>query len=86
MGILEQDNGVKSILVNIFGGILRCDILVNAVITAAKKKNLKKPIVLRLKGTNSELANEIIQASGLKNIIYCSDLDKAARKAVEIAV
>lgn len=52
--LLNSDINVKSILVNIFGGILRCDILVKAIISATEKYNLTKPIVLRLKGTNFE--------------------------------
>lgn len=55
--ILNQDENVKSILVNIFGGILRCDLLVSAIIKASEKYNLKKSIVLRMKGTNSEEVN-----------------------------
>jgi succinyl-CoA synthetase beta subunit len=58
--LLNNDPDVKSILVNIFGGILRCDLLVNAIIKATEKYNLKKAIVLRLKGTNSELVRKII--------------------------
>lgn len=52
--LLNHEENVRSILVNIFGGILRCDLLVSAIITATEKYNLKKPIVLRLKGTNFE--------------------------------
>jgi len=52
--ILNHDENVKSILVNIFGGILRCDLLVSAIVKATEKYNLRKSIVLRMKGTNSE--------------------------------
>ena len=55
--LLNNSSDVKSILVNIFGGILRCDLLVSAIIKATEKYNLKKTIVLRLKGTNSEIVN-----------------------------
>jgi succinyl-CoA synthetase beta subunit len=58
--LLNQEKDVKSILVNIFGGILRCDLLINAIIKATEKYNLKKPIVLRLKGTNSDKVKNII--------------------------
>lgn len=80
--ILNQDTQVKSILVNIFGGILRCDVLVQALIKGTEKYNLKKPIVLRLKGTNSQEAAEIIRNSGLKNIEFNDDLDQAAKLIV----
>lgn len=83
--LLNNDPEVKSILVNIFGGILRCDLLVNAIIKATEKYGLSKSIVLRLKGTNSELANEIIKKSNVKNIVYIQDLDDAAKKSVELA-
>jgi succinyl-CoA synthetase beta subunit len=81
--ILDRDPEVKSILVNIFGGILRCDLLVNAIIKASEKYNLSKNIILRLKGTNSDLASQIIKNSNYKNIQFIQDLDKAARVSVE---
>jgi succinyl-CoA synthetase beta subunit len=83
--LLNSDKEVKSILVNIFGGILRCDLLVNAIIKATEKYNLTKSIVLRLKGTNSDKANDIIKASGIKHIIYIQDLDEAAKRSVQLA-
>jgi succinyl-CoA synthetase beta subunit len=83
--LLNNDKEVRSILVNIFGGILRCDLLVNAIIKATEKYNLTKNIVLRLKGTNADKASEIIQKSNYKNIIFIQDLDQAAKKSVEMA-
>ncbi len=83
--LLDSAPEVKSILVNIFGGILRCDLLVNAIIKAYQKYNLQKSIVLRLKGTNSEKANEIIRNSGIKNIVYIQNLDDAAKMSVKLA-
>lgn len=80
--LLNDDTQVKSILVNIFGGILRCDELVKAIIKGTEKYNLKKPIVLRLKGTNSEIAADLIKKSNLKNIEFCDDLDKATKIVV----
>jgi len=80
--ILNQDSQVKSILVNIFGGILRCDVLVEAIIKGTEKYNLKKPIVLRLKGTNSDIAAELIRKSNFPHIQFCDDLDKATQLAV----
>lgn len=83
--LLNSDPEVKSILVNIFGGILRCDLLVNAIIKATEKYKLSKSIVLRLKGTNADQANEIIKSSNVKNIYFLQNLDEAAKKSVEIA-
>ncbi len=83
--ILNKDQEVKSILVNIFGGILRCDLLVGAIIKAKEKYNLSKNIILRLKGTNADKASEIIKNSNVKNIQFIQDLDKAARVSVECA-
>jgi len=81
--ILNKDNQVKSILVNIFGGILRCDDLVNAIIKGTTQYNLKKPIVLRLKGTNSKEARELIKKSNFSHIQFCDDLDLATKLAVD---
>ena len=83
--ILNNDPEVKSILVNIFGGILRCDLLVGAIIKATEKYNLSKSIILRLKGTNADKASEIIRNSNYANIQFIQDLDKAAKMSVECA-
>ncbi len=80
--ILNKDKQVESILVNIFGGILRCDDLVNAIIKGTKEYGLKKPIVLRLKGTNSKEASELIKKSNFSHIKFCDDLDQATKLAV----
>lgn len=84
--ILNKDDQVKSILVNIFGGILRCDLLVGAIIKATEKYNLKKNIILRLKGTNADKASDIIRESNIKNIRFIEDLDQAAKVSVETAM
>ena len=81
--ILNTDPEVTSILVNIFGGILRCDNLVNAIIKATDKYNLSKNIILRLKGTNADIASDIIKNSNNKNITFIQDLDQAAKISVE---
>lgn len=90
--LLNNDKNVKSILVNIFGGILRCDLLVSAIIKGTEKYNLKKNIVLRLKGTNADQvfyliiqASELIKSSDVKNITFIPDLDTAARTSVDLA-
>jgi succinyl-CoA synthetase beta subunit len=82
--ILDQDPKVKSILVNIFGGIMRCDVVAEGIVQASKVLGMKKPVVVRLVGTNVEKGKKIIADSGLK--IYANDdLNAAAKKAVELA-
>ena len=73
---------VKGILVNIFGGIMRCDIIAEGVIAAVKEVGLKVPLVVRLEGTNVELGKKIISDIGL-NVIPADDLDDAAQKIVK---
>ncbi|RHY95260.1 hypothetical protein DYB37_008158 [Aphanomyces astaci] len=82
--ILNADTQVKSILVNIFGGIMRCDVIAAGIIAAVKDLGMKKPIVIRLQGTNVEKARALIENSGFRMIV-ANDLDDAAQKAVKIA-
>jgi succinyl-CoA synthetase beta subunit len=79
--IITSDPNVKGILVNIFGGIMRCDVIAEGVIAAVKEVGLKVPLVVRLEGTNVELGKKIINESGL-NVISADDLDDAAQKVV----
>jgi succinyl-CoA synthetase beta subunit len=79
--IITADAKVKGILVNIFGGIMRCDIIAEGVIAAVKEVGLKVPLVVRLEGTNVEVGKNIIAESGL-NVIAADDLDDAAQKIV----
>ena len=79
--IITADPNVKGILVNIFGGIMRCDVIAEGVIAAVKEVGLKVPLVVRLEGTNVELGKAIIRNSGL-NVISADDLDDAAQKIV----
>jgi succinyl-CoA synthetase beta subunit len=79
--IILSDEAVKGILVNIFGGIMRCDIIAEGVVAAAKALSLTKPLVVRLAGTNVEEGKKILSHSGLK-IIPADDLDDAAMKIV----
>ena len=81
--IILSDKNVKGILINIFGGIMRCDVLAQGVIEAAKETNLSVPLVVRLAGTNVELGKEILKKSKLK-IISASNLADAAKKIVEV--
>ncbi|MFT5049884.1 MAG: succinyl-CoA synthetase beta subunit [Chlamydiales bacterium] len=77
--ILLSDDNVKGVLVNIFGGIMKCDIIANGVIEAVKQIDLKVPLVVRLEGTNVEKGRELLEGSGLP-IIGATDLDDAAKK------
>ncbi|AIL65298.1 Succinyl-CoA ligase [ADP-forming] subunit beta [Rickettsiales bacterium Ac37b] len=80
--IILSDKNVKAILINIFGGIMRCDIIAEGVIAAAKEVGLSVPLVVRLAGTNVDLGKEILSNSGLK-IIAADDLGDAADKIVK---
>ena len=73
---------MKGILINIFGGIMRCDIIAEGVIAAVKEVGLQVPLVVRLEGTNVELGKKIIRESGL-NVISADNLDDAAQKIVK---
>jgi succinyl-CoA synthetase beta subunit len=79
--IITADPNVKGILVNIFGGIMRCDIIAEGVIAAVKEVGLQVPLVVRLEGTNVDLGKKIIRESGL-DVIPADDLDDAAQKIV----
>jgi succinyl-CoA synthetase beta subunit len=80
--IITADPNVKGILVNIFGGIMKCDVIAEGVIAAVKEVGLQVPLVVRLEGTNVELGKKIINESGL-NVISADDLEDAARKIVK---
>jgi len=83
--ILEKDPKVKAILVNIFGGIMRCDVVASGIIAAAKRVNVKVPIVVRLEGTKVNEAKKLLAESGI-DVINASDLDDAAEKAAQAAL
>ena len=80
--IILSDKNVKGILINIFGGIMRCDVLAKGVVEAAKETNLSVPLVVRLAGTNVKLGKEILEKSNLK-IISANNLSDAAKKIIE---
>ena len=80
--IITSDPQVKGILVNIFGGIMRCDVIAEGVIAAVKEVGLEVPLVVRLEGTNVDKGKDIIASSGL-NVIAANDLDDAAQKIVK---
>ena len=79
--ILTSDDNVKGILINIFGGIMKCDVIAQGTVDAVKEVGLEVPLVVRLEGTNVEKGKEIINGSGL-NVIAADDLDDAAQKIV----
>ena len=79
--LILSDKKVKGILINIFGGIMRCDVLAQGVVEAAKESNIKVPLVVRLAGTNFEQGKKILDKSGLK-ILSASDLNDAAKQIV----
>jgi succinyl-CoA synthetase beta subunit len=79
--IITSDPNVKGILVNIFGGIMRCDVVAEGVVAAVREVGLTVPLVVRLEGTNVELGKKIIKSSGL-NVVSADDLDDAAQKIV----
>lgn len=81
--IILSDEKVEGIFVNIFGGIMRCDVIANGVVEAAKQVSLDKPLVVRLEGTNVELGKEILQKSGL-NIVAADSMADGAKKIVEL--
>ena len=83
-GIILSDSNVKAVLINIFGGIMRCDIVARGVVEAAKSMRLEVPIVVRLEGTNLEQGQEILQASGL-SLTVASGMRDAAEKVVRLA-
>lgn len=80
--ILTADEKVKAILVNIFGGIMKCDVIASGIVNAAKQVQLKVPVIVRLEGTNVEQGKRILKESGMK-LITAEDLDDAAEKAVK---
>jgi succinyl-CoA synthetase beta subunit len=83
-GILLADPAVKAVLINIFGGILRCDMLAAGVVDATRELNVKAPIVIRMEGTNVEEGRRILQESGL-NFTVAEDMKDAAEKVVALA-
>jgi succinyl-CoA synthetase beta subunit len=82
--LIMSDPNVKALLVNIFGGIMRCDIIAEGIVQAAKDVGIKAPLVVRLQGTNVVEGREILKNSGL-NIISAERMDEAAEKVVEAA-
>ncbi len=82
--ILLSDSSVKAVLINIFGGILRCDTLANGVISAARELEIKIPVVVRMEGTNVELGQKILKESGL-NFTVADGMKDAAEKVVRLA-
>ena len=84
--VLESEDNVKSVLINIFGGITRCDLVANGIVEATKGKELKWPIIVRLDGTNSKEGLSILEQNANKNITISSSMDEAAKLAVKGAI
>jgi succinyl-CoA synthetase beta subunit len=84
MKIILADQGVKVVLINIFGGIMRCDILAQGIIDAARDNKITVPIVARLKGTNVDLGVKLLKDSGI-NIVFANGMTEAAKKAVKLS-
>ncbi len=82
--ILLSDKAVKAVLINIFGGILRCDVLANGVVAAARDLNIGVPIVIRMEGTNVELGRKVLMESGF-NFTVAEGMADAAQKVVALA-
>ena len=82
--IILSDDNVKVILINIFGGIVKCDVVAEGIISAVKEVGVNIPIVVRLKGNNADIAQSKLTDSEL-NIVFDSDLSNAAKKAVELS-
>lgn len=83
--IILRDPNVKSIFVNIFGGIVRCDRIANGILEATKLVNVSVPVVVRLDGTNATEAAEILKSANISNVISAKDLEDGAKKAVAAA-
>jgi succinyl-CoA synthetase beta subunit len=82
--IILSDSKVSAVLVNIFGGIVRCDLIAEGIIKAVQDEGVEVPVVVRLEGTNVEQGRAMLAESGL-NIVASDDLTAAARKAIELA-
>jgi succinyl-CoA synthetase beta subunit len=85
MEIILRDKNVKAVFINIFGGIVRCDRIANGILEATKSISVDVPVIVRLDGTNSDIAREILENSGIKNIIAAINLNDGAERAVELA-
>ncbi len=81
--LILSDPAVKAVLINIFGGIVRCDMVATGIVEAAKKVGVKVPIVIRLQGTNAKEGSEILKQSGL-NFSVASELEEAAQKVAAV--
>ena len=85
MKLLNEDDEVKAVFINIFGGILRCDILMESIIAASQEVGLTKKIVLRLKGTNSDIAKKMLAGKEEElGIFYEEDFDTAAQEVCKL--
>jgi succinyl-CoA synthetase beta subunit len=82
--LMLKNSGLQAVLVNIFGGIMRCDVIAEGVVSAVHEVKLAVPLIVRLEGTNVKLGRKILRDSGLK-IIFANNMADAAQKAVDAA-
>jgi len=83
--IILRDKNVKSIFVNIFGGIVRCDRIANGILEATKNVNIQVPVIVRLDGTNASIGSKLLQDANISNLIVAANLEDGAKKAVDAA-
>ncbi len=83
--IISADKHVKAVLVNIFGGIVQCDIIAEGILTALKQIETNLPIIVRLEGTHATEGRQLLEDAKVDNIISVNDLDKAAEQIVRLA-
>ena len=84
MEVLQKDKNVKSVLINIFGGITRCDLVAEGIVEATKNKSLPWPVIVRLDGTNSIEGRKILDDNKNKAITVAKDMKEAAKMAVRV--
>lgn len=84
--IMQKNRNIKVIFINIFGGIVRCDLVANGILGAIKAINMDIPLVVRLEGTNAKKGLQILKDANIKNIVAISDLNMATKKSIELAM
>lgn len=84
--IMQKNRNIKVIFINIFGGIVRCDVVANGILGAMETINLDIPLVVRLEGTNAKQGLEMLQNTNYKNIVAISDLEEATKKSIELSI
>ena len=83
--IMQKNRNIKVIFINIFGGIVRCDLVANGILGAMREINIEIPLVVRLEGTNASAGLKILQNTDYKNIVAISDLEEAIKSSIELS-